>query len=92
MERLTSRNLGDVLVGADTGSLKSFRRKLLELIGDEVDAQGELVGGSSLTAQIVDTDLGIGDTTIVSGLGEGLVLAVTVAASGSSSHFFVCCR
>lgn len=86
VERLTSRNLGDVLVGANTGGLESLRRKLLKLVGDEVDTERELVGGSSLTTQVIDTDLGVGDSTVVSALGEGLVLAVTIAAGGSSGH------
>ena len=32
------------------------------------------------------TDLGVGDTAVVAGLGVGLVLAVTVAAGGTATH------
>ena len=38
--------------------------------------------------EIEDTDLGIGDTTVVPTLGVGLVLAVAVATSGSASWSF----
>ena len=32
------------------------------------------------------TDLGVGDTAVVAGLGVGLVLAVAVAAGGTATH------
>lgn len=57
VERVLTRGLGDVLVGADTGSLKSLRGNLLVLVADKVGAEGEVVDGSLLTAKIVDTDL-----------------------------------
>ena len=57
VEGVFARSLGDVLVGADTGGLKSLARELLVLIGDEVDAVRELVNGRTLAAQIEDTDL-----------------------------------
>ena len=87
VERLTTRDLGDVLVSTDTGSLKSLGGKLLKLVRDEVDTEREVVDGSSLSTEIIDTDLGIGDTTVVSRLGERLVLAVSVTSSGTASHF-----
>lgn len=69
-----------------------------------MDAVGELIDGSTLTAQVEDTDLimdisqrpgtfckwsylRVRDTTVVPGLGVGLVLAVTVAAGGTATHF-----
>lgn len=57
MERILSRSLGDILVGANTGGFKSFRRKLFVLVGDEMAAVGELVDRGTLTAQIEDTNL-----------------------------------
>ena len=87
VERVTARNLGDVLVGTDTSSFQRFGRKLFKLVGDKVDAEREVVDGSSLSTKIIDTDLSIGDTTIVSGLGERLVLAVSVTSSGTTGHF-----
>ena len=86
VERLTTRDLGDVLVSTDTGSLKSLGGKLLKLVRDEVDTEREVVDGSSLSTEIIDTDLGIGDTTVVSRLGERLVLAVSVTSSGTTGH------
>ncbi len=49
-------------------------------------AEGELVGLSLLLAHVEDADLGIGYTAVEAGLGVGLVLAVTVAASGTATH------
>ena len=86
VERLTTRDLGDVLVSTDTGSLKSLGGKLLKLVRDKVDTEREVVDGSSLSTEIIDTDLGIGDTTVVSRLGERLVLAVSVTSSGTTGH------
>ena len=41
--------------------------------------------------KLFKTYLGVGNTTVVPRLGEGLVLAVTVAASRSSSHLEYFC-
>ena len=51
-----------------------------------MDTQRELVNTGLLTSQIVDPDLGVGDTTIESALGIGLVLAVAIALSRSPTH------
>jgi hypothetical protein len=50
-----------------------LRGKLLVLVGDQVDAEGELVDTGTLTSEIEDLDLGVGDTTVEPGLGVGLV-------------------
>lgn len=63
-----SGSSGRILVGTDTGSFESFRGKLFVLVGDHVDAQGEVVHGSLLTTQVEDTDLGVGNTTVEPGL------------------------
>lgn len=86
MEGLTARHLGNVFVGADTGSLQSLGRQLLVLVGNEVHAQGEVVDGSALATQVVRADLSVGDTTVVTRLGVRLVLAVTVATGRTASH------
>ena len=78
-----------VLVGSDTGGLQSLRSDLLLLAGDEVNAVGELVVGSLLSADVVDSELRVGHTTVVAGLGVGLVLLVSIAARRSSSHFVI---
>ena len=59
MERVLTRVLGDVLVGANTTCLQSLGRDLLLLVAEQVDAQGELVNTGLLTTKIVDTDLGV---------------------------------
>jgi len=51
-----------------------------------VSAEGEVVDGSTLSAQVEDPDLGIRDTSVVSRLGIRLVLAVAVATSWTTSH------
>ena len=106
VESLFSSRLHDVLVGADTGSFQCFRRKLLILVGYEMTAEGEVVHGCTLSAQVKNADLGVWHTTVIPRLGETilrsewrtvggrvahkynvrLVLAVTVAASGTATH------
>ena len=70
VEGLLSGGLHDVLVGANSGSLESLRRELLVLVRDKVAAEGEVIDGSLLSSEIVDSDLGVRNTTVVSGLGE----------------------
>lgn len=86
VERVTTRHLGDVLVGANTGGFKSFRRQLFEFVRHQVDAQGEVVDRSLLTTQVVDSDLGVGDGSVVPRLRVGLVLAVSVTTGGTTRH------
>jgi len=57
MERVLSGRLGNVLVGADTSSFESLARKLFIFVGDKVSAEGEVVDGSTLSAQVEDPDL-----------------------------------
>jgi len=52
-------------------------------------AEGELVDVGTLTAKIENSDLGVGDTTVVPRLGVGLVFAVAVAASGTTTHLVI---
>jgi hypothetical protein len=87
VETLLSGVLDQVLVGADTGGLESLGAQLLILVGDEVDAEREVIDVGALSAQIEDADLGVGDTTVEPRLGIRLVLAVSVATSGTASHF-----
>ena len=76
-----------VLVGSDTGGLESLGGDLLLLTGDEVDAVRELVVGSLLSSDVVNSELRVRDTTVVAGLRETLVLLVSIAARWSSTHF-----
>lgn len=78
--------LGHVLVGTDTGGLKSLGRKLLELVGDHDDVGGEGEDRGLLGTQVIDADLWVWDTTAEAGLGVRLVLTVTVATSWTTTH------
>lgn len=73
VETFLSGVLDEVLVGANTGGLEGLGTQLLILVGDEVDAEREVVDVRTLAAQVEDADLGIGDTTVEPGLGVGLV-------------------
>mmetsp|Transcript_39207 Transcript_39207/g.97116 ORF Transcript_39207/g.97116 Transcript_39207/m.97116 type:complete len:228 (+) Transcript_39207:17-700(+) len=86
VETLTAAELGQALVGSDTGSLQGVGGNLLTLVGDKVDHEGEVRAGGGLSADIINADLGVGDTTAVPGLNERLVLAVPVALGRSSAH------
>lgn len=87
VETLLTGVLDEVLVGANTGGLEGLGAQLLILVGDEVDAEREVVDVGALSAQIEDADLGVGDTTVEPRLGIRLVLAVSVATSRTASHF-----
>ena len=50
VETVLTACLDHVLVGADTGSLEGLGRQLLELVGDKVDAGGEVVDTGTLPA------------------------------------------
>lgn len=72
METFLAGVLDEVLVGANTGGLEGLGTQLLILVGDEVDAEREVVNVGTLAAEIKDLDLGVGDTTVEPGLGERL--------------------
>jgi len=86
VERLLSGGLDEVLVGANTGGLEGLGAQLLILVGDQVDAEREVIDGRLLASKIKDTNLGVGHTTVEAGLGVRLVLAVPVATSGTTGH------
>ena len=73
MERVLSSDLHKVLVGGNTGSLESLRRDLLVLVGNEVDAEREVIDTGTLATKIEDLDLGVGHTTVEPRLGVRLV-------------------
>lgn len=64
VERLLSGGLHHVLVGANTGSLEGLGGKLLILVGDQVDAEWELVNVGLLATEIEDANLWVWDTTV----------------------------
>ena len=80
VEGILTGHLGDVLVAGNAGGLKSLGGKLLKLVGEHVHAGRELVHGGLLLAEVIDPDLGVGDTTAVPRLDVRLVLLVAVAA------------
>merc|ERR1719319_2138240 len=86
VELILAAVLHHVLVAANTGGLKSLGRELLEFIRDEMNSQRKHVNSGPLAAQIVNTDLGVGDTTVETGLGVRLVLAVAITASWPTTH------
>jgi len=64
VETFLTGDLDHVLVGADTGGFEGLGGELLILVGDKVDACWEVVDGRTLAAEIVDSDLCVGDTTV----------------------------
>jgi hypothetical protein len=86
VEGVLTTGLGHVLVTADTTSFKSFSGKLFILVGNEMNAEREVVDRSLLTTKIVDSQLGIGDTTAESALGVRLVLTVTITPCWTATH------
>lgn len=69
VESLLSGVLDEVLVGANTGGLEGLGAQLLILVGDEVDAEREVVNVGLLAAKIENSDLGVGNTTVEPRLG-----------------------
>lgn len=72
VEAFLARVLDQVLVGADACRLEGLGAQLLILVGDEVDAEGEVVDVGALAAEIKDADFGVGNATVKPGLGERL--------------------
>ena len=64
METFLAGKLDEVLVGADTGSLEGLGAQLLQLVGNEVDAEREVIDGGTLAAEVEDANLGVGHTTV----------------------------
>ncbi len=80
---LLAGGLDEVLVARNTGGLEGAGRELLLLVRHKVSNEGEVVNVVLLVAAVVDTDLGVGDTTAVSGLDVGLILLEAKATSRS---------
>lgn len=72
VEALLAGDLDEVLVGADARRLERLGRELLVLVGDEVDAEREVVDRCALAAEVEDADLGVGDTAVEARLGVRL--------------------
>lgn len=57
VEGILARSLGDVLVGANTGSFESLARELFVLVRYKMAAEGEIINRGTLTTQVEDSDL-----------------------------------
>jgi hypothetical protein len=86
VEEILTGDLDHVLIASNTSSLKCLGSDLLVFIGNKVNSGWELIAGSSLVTDIVDTKLGVWDTSAVSRLWVWLVLAVAIATCWSSTH------
>lgn len=86
VEEVLTGDLNHVLVASNTSSFQGLRGDLFVFIGNKVNSGGELVARSLLVTNVVDTKLGVRDTSAVSGLGIRLILAVAIAACWSSTH------
>jgi hypothetical protein len=65
MEIILSHVLGEVLVAGNTTGFQSLRGDLLDLVGDDMDDEGEVGSRGLLATDIVNTDLGVRHTTVV---------------------------
>ena len=74
------------LVAANTSGLKGFSGELLILVRHKMDTQREFVNSGLLATQIVDPDLGVGDTTAEPRLGVRLVLTIAITSCRTSTH------
>jgi hypothetical protein len=90
--------LDQVLVDWNSASFKSFRRNLFFFIWDQVDDSldkkfkkiflyGEVINGGLLSTCIVNLNLGVRDTSVISGFWEGFTVGNSVTSSWSSAHF-----
>ncbi len=66
MEVILSHMLSEILVASNTRGLQSLRRNLFDLIRYNVDHKRKLTNGCFLSADIVDSDFGVRDTSVVS--------------------------
>ena len=57
VERILSRRLGDVFVGADTSGFECFTRYLFVLVRDEMRAEWEFVNRGAFTSQVENANL-----------------------------------
>jgi len=87
METFLTALLDQVLVGSNTSSFHGFGGDLFLFERNEVNTEGEFFDFSLLFTGIINSDSGIGDTSVITRLGERLATPVSVASSGSSSHF-----
>lgn len=86
VEGVLATVLHEVLVAANTTGLQRLGTQLLQLIGHQVHAQRKVLNGSTLAAQIEDTDLRVRNTAAEPRLRVRLVLAVPVTVDWGRSR------
>lgn len=91
MESILRDEFNHIFVSGNTGSFQGFRGDLFLFIRNDVNDVGEFFNVGFLSTGIVDSDSGIGDTSVVSGLGIRLTLGLSVASSRSSTHLYDIC-
>jgi hypothetical protein len=69
------------LVGADTSSFQSLGAQLFILVGDQVDAEGELVDVRTLSAEIKDTWRNISMVVVI-----GIAMGAAYESLGRGHH------
>ena len=79
VELVFSAVLDQVFVGANTPGFQRLGAELFIFVGDQVDAQGEVVDGGFFLAEVEDADLGVGDAAAETRFRVGFVLAVAIA-------------
>lgn len=72
VETFLAGHLDEVLVGADAGGLESLGAYLLILVGNQVDAEREVIDSGTLAAEVVNADLGVRHTAVKPRLGVRL--------------------
>ena len=65
VESLFPGSLHNVFVCTNTSGFESFGRELFIFVGHEVTTEWEIIDRSPLSTEIVDSDLGVRDTTVV---------------------------
>ena len=87
VEVLLSASSDHVFVASNSSSFQGLRSDLFLLVANQVNASGESIMRGLLLTNVVHSDLGVGHTSVESGLGIWLVLLVPVAPGWSSWHF-----
>lgn len=78
VELILAAVLHQVFVAANTTGFQSFGAELFIFIGDEMNAQWEVLDECSFSAQIEDANLGVGNTTTETRFRVRLVFTVAI--------------
>ncbi len=89
MEVISSNLSLHVLVASNSSSLESLGGNLLLLVTDEMDTSGEGVMPCSLSANVINSELGIWHSSVEPRLWIWLILLISEAPGWSSSHYTI---